>query len=110
MLGFAFKSGTYDVRNSRAINVITGLQKRDADIAAYDPVATENMHDHFPDIEYASSAADALEDAVGALIVTDWDEFAVLDDKFDAMASPVIVDGHRIIERRDGVTYEGLTW
>jgi UDPglucose 6-dehydrogenase len=33
-----------------------------------------------------------------------------LDDEFDAMATPVVVDGRRIIERREGITYEGLTW
>jgi len=26
------------------------------------------------------------------------------------MADPVVVDGRRIIERRGGITYEGLTW
>jgi len=26
------------------------------------------------------------------------------------MADPVVVDGRRIIERREGITYEGLTW
>jgi UDPglucose 6-dehydrogenase len=44
------------------------------------------------------------------LVVTDWDEFGALDDEFDAMAERVVVDGRRIIERRDGITYEGLTW
>lgn len=29
---------------------------------------------------------DALVSAVGAVVATDWDEFAVLDDEFDAMA------------------------
>ena len=42
---------------------------------------------------------------------TDWDEFAALDAEFDAMADPVVVvDGRRIVECRDGITYEGLTW
>jgi UDPglucose 6-dehydrogenase len=26
------------------------------------------------------------------------------------MATPVVVDGRRIVERREGITYEGLTW
>jgi len=26
------------------------------------------------------------------------------------MADPVVVDGRQIIDRRDGITYEGLTW
>ena len=60
VLGLAFKPGTDDVRNSRAIPVIRGLQERDAEVAAYDPVAADNMRECFPDIEYASSAAAAL--------------------------------------------------
>jgi UDPglucose 6-dehydrogenase len=110
VLGLAFKPGTDDVRNSRAIPVIEGLQARGAHVVGYDPVATENMRERFPGIEYADSAAAALEDAVGALVVTDWDEFAALDEAFDAMASPVVVDGRRSIQRREGITYEGLTW
>ncbi|WP_144920631.1 UDP-glucose 6-dehydrogenase AglM [Halorubrum salsamenti] len=110
VLGLAFKPGTDDVRNSRAIPIIEGLQDRSADVVGYDPVAAENTRERFPDIEYADSAAAALDGASAALVVTDWDEFAALDDAFDAMADPVVIDGRRVIERRAGLTYEGLTW
>ncbi|EFW90161.1 UDP-glucose 6-dehydrogenase [Haladaptatus paucihalophilus DX253] len=110
VLGLAFKPGTDDVRNSRAIPVIEALQNRGATVVAYDPVATENMREHFPDIEYVESATAALDGADGALVVTDWDEFAALDDEFESMTDPVVVDGRRIVERREGITYEGLTW
>jgi UDPglucose 6-dehydrogenase len=68
------------------------------------------MAERFPDITYADSAADALDGAAGAVVVTDWDEFEALDSEFDAMAEPVVVDGRRVVSRRDGITYEGLTW
>lgn len=110
VLGLAFKAGTDDVRESRAIPVIRGLLDRGADVVGYDPVAANRMREHFPEITYADSAAGALRGAYGAVVVTDWDEFAVLDSAFDAMARPVVVDGRRIVERRDGLTYEGLTW
>jgi len=110
VLGLSFKPGTDDVRHSRAIPVIEGLRERGAEVVAYDPVATENMRERFPDVAYADSAAAALDDASGAVVVTDWDEFATLDSEFDAMADPVVVDGRRIVERRRGITYEGLTW
>ncbi|NHN62888.1 UDP-glucose/GDP-mannose dehydrogenase family protein [Haloarcula sp. JP-Z28] len=110
VLGLAFKPGTDDIRNTRAVPVIEGLQERGADIVAYDPVATENMRERYPDIEYADSAAIALEGASGAVVVTGWDEFGALDAEFDEMAAPVVVDGRRSIKRRDGITYEGLTW
>jgi UDPglucose 6-dehydrogenase len=41
--------------------------------------------------------------------ITDEDEFPV-DETFDTIATPVVVDGRRIIERREGITDEGLTW
>ncbi len=110
VLGLAFKPGTDDVRNSRAIPVIEGLIERGATVVGYDPVAIETMRERFPDVEYASDAASALEGAAAAAVVTDWDEFAALDDEFDAMVEPVVVDGRRIIDRREGIVYEGLTW
>lgn len=110
VLGLAFKPGTDDVRNSRAIPTIEGLHARDAEVVAYDPVATDTMRERFPGIEYADSAAAALEGAHGAVVVTDWDEFAALDEAFEAMEQPVVVDGRRIVERREGLVYEGLTW
>ena len=110
VLGLAFKPGTDDVRESRAIPVVEGLLDRGAEVVAYDPVATENMRERFPDVEYAASAAEALSGASAAAVVTDWDEFAALDSEFDEMETPVVVDGRRIVERRDGITYEGLTW
>ncbi|ELY54934.1 UDP-glucose 6-dehydrogenase [Natronococcus amylolyticus DSM 10524] len=110
VLGLAFKPQTDDIRNSRAIPTIENLQERGAEVAAYDPVAIDPMRERFPEIEYADSAADALADADGTVVVTDWDEFAALDEEFDAMKNGVVVDGRRIIQRRDGIIYEGLTF
>jgi UDPglucose 6-dehydrogenase len=110
VLGLAFKPGTDDIRNSRAIPVIEGLQARGAEIVAYDPVAIENMRERFPDIEYADTPAAALSETAAALVVTDWEEITALDDEFDAMSTPVVVDGRQAINRRDGIVYEGLTW
>ena len=110
VLGLAFKPGTDDTRSSRAIPVIEGLRERGASVAAYDPVATNNMRETFPDVEYTESAVAALQDAHGCVVVTGWDEFAALDEEFDEMADPIVIDGRRVVSRRDGITYEGLTW
>ena len=110
VLGLAFKPGTDDIRNSRAIPVIEGLQARGAEIVAYDPVAADNMRERFPDIEYVDTPAAALAETAAALVVTDWPAITALDDEFDAMQTPIVVDGRRAIDRRDGLMYEGLTW
>jgi UDPglucose 6-dehydrogenase len=109
VLGLAFKPGTDDVRGSRAAPVIDGLQQRGADVIAYDPVAVENMREQRPEVTYANSASTALDGAVAALVVTDWDEFDALDEEYSQMAKPVVIDGRRI-DVPDRVTYEGLTW
>ncbi|MCU4974963.1 UDP-glucose/GDP-mannose dehydrogenase family protein [Halobacteria archaeon AArc-m2/3/4] len=110
VLGLAFKPNTDDVRNSRAIPVIDSLLNYDADVTAYDPVAVDEMAVQFPEIDYAQTPADALHGADGVLVVTDWEEFSDLDTEFEEMATPIVVDGRRCIERRDGIVYEGLTW
>jgi UDPglucose 6-dehydrogenase len=110
ILGLSFKPGTDDVRNSRAIPVIEGLQDRSAEVVAYDPAAAENMAERFPEITYVDSARDALDGASAALVTTDWEEFAELNAEFNAMETPVVVDGRNVIERRDGIVCEGLTW
>jgi UDPglucose 6-dehydrogenase len=108
VLGLAFKPGTDDIRNSRAIPLVEALSEAGAAVVGYDPVATDNFRERYPDIDYTDSAADALDGADAALVVTDWPEFADLDTEFDAMATPVVVDGRRIVTRRDGIVYESL--
>jgi UDPglucose 6-dehydrogenase len=110
VLGLAFKPGTDDVRNSRAVPVIEGLLDRGADVVAHDPVAAENMRERFPAVAYAERAGDALDGAAACLVVTEWDEYAALDEEFDRMHTPIVVDGRHCIDRRDGIVYEGLTW
>jgi UDPglucose 6-dehydrogenase len=112
VLGLAFKPGTDDIRNARSIPVIEGLQERDAEVVAYDPVAMANMRAEFSAIEYADTAADALDGASAALIVTDWDEFGALEAEFEAMQRRLVIDGRQIdlpVAARD-LEYEGLCW
>ncbi|MFA1611363.1 UDP-glucose 6-dehydrogenase AglM [Halobellus rubicundus] len=108
VLGLAFKPGTDDIRNSRALPLVDALVDAGADVVGYDPVATENFRERYPDIDYAETAEAALDDADAALVVTDWPEFADLDEAFDAMATPIVVDGRRIVTRREGIVYESL--
>ncbi len=112
VLGLAFKPGTDDIRETRAIPVIEGLLERDAEVIAYDPNAdaVDAMRSQFPEISYADSAEDALTGAQAACIVTDWPEFAELDWAFAGMSRPLVIDGRRIIEPSDEIEYHGLTW
>ena len=104
VLGLAFKPGTDDVRGSRGLEVARILREEGADVVAYDPRANENARNEMPDIEYAATADEALEDADAAVIATDWEEFEGID-----ASGKVVVDGRRI-EVRNAEAYEGLCW
>ncbi|WP_094227163.1 UDP-glucose dehydrogenase family protein [Methanolobus psychrotolerans] len=113
VLGLAFKNDTDDIRESRSIPVIAELLRLEADIAAYDPMAEESMKRIFHDVTYCKSAAQALEEADGCLIMTEWDEFRKLDKEFEAMANRVVIDGRHLIDPKDmntKIDYEGICW
>ena len=89
--------------------MIRKLLGRGASVAAYDPLAAENMRTVFPDVECFQSAADALSGAEECLIMTEWDEFESLDRVFDAMNEIVVTDGRRAVSL-DHRVYEGICW
>jgi UDPglucose 6-dehydrogenase len=107
VLGLAFKDNTDDIRDSRSIPVIQELARKGARVAAYDPMANANMQQLFPALEYCSSAASALTGADGCLVMTEWSEFSRLEKEFDLMAHKVIIEGRRILSRKD---VEGICW
>ena len=109
VLGLAFKNETDDIRESRSIPVIKELLNRGATVAAYDPLASENMREVFPDILYCDSARDALEGADACMIMTEWAEFESLDQEFDAMRDVVVIDGRRMVSLDRGF-YDGICW
>ncbi len=104
ILGLAFKPDTDDIRESRAIPIITELLRNKAHVKAYDPQAMENFKQLFPTIEYCSSAVEVLSsDAV--LIITKWKEFTALD-----YSGSLVIDGRRLSEAKKAKTYEGVCW
>lgn len=107
VIGLAFKNDTDDVRDSRAIPVIKELLHKGAEIRAYDPMANECMRRIFPDIKYCHSPNEALHEADGCLIMTEWSQFEALDHEFDFMRSRVIIEGRRVLKCGDA---EGICW
>ncbi len=107
VLGLAFKDNTDDIRESRSIIIIRELISEGAIVSAFDPMATDLMKQIFPSIEYNKTAADALDNADAALIMTEWPEFGKLSKEFDKMKSRIIIDGRHLLTG-DGV--EGICW
>jgi UDPglucose 6-dehydrogenase len=111
VLGLAFKNDTDDIRESRAIPLIGSLLSEGASIAAYDPMAAENMKRVYPVIEYDKTADEALKNADACIIATEWDEFKKLNGQFATMKKRVVIDGRKMIDSSDkDIIYEGLCW
>ena len=105
ILGLAFKPNTDDIRESRAIPVVSSLCSEGAEIIAYDPAAMNNFRQMFPQITYASSASSLLE-ADAILILTEWTEFENLDYK-----GKIVIDGRRIEAAQEhAAIYDGVCW
>jgi UDPglucose 6-dehydrogenase len=114
VLGLAFKPNTDDMREAPSIPLIEGLIAGGAQVAAYDPVATEQARPLMPQVEFAPDAHAAAEGADGLVIVTEWDEFRALDlsELASVMRGNVLVDLRNVYDRTDaeraGLVYFGI--
>lgn len=79
ILGLAFKPETDDMRDSPAIPIIKGLQKKGAAIRAYDPQAMENCKSIFDNVAYCEDAYETAKGADILVIATEWNEFRALN-------------------------------
>lgn len=102
VLGLAFKGGTDDIRESPAIAIIQELIKEGASICAYDPAAMAKAKEVLPPgvIQYAEDEYQAASRRDALLILTEWEQFAVLDlEKLhSAMKLPIILDGRNLYD------------
>jgi UDPglucose 6-dehydrogenase len=101
-LGISFKPGTDDVRESPALDIVRALIEEGCQVSLYDPVATESVRKAVVGIEsrvkFAGNPYAAAKNADAAVILTDWNEFAMMDLERlrDAMREPVLVDGRNL--------------
>lgn len=97
--GFTFKSRTDDSRNAPAIDIIDALLQCGAAVTVYDPVAGRAIRERYGDaVQVAGRGFEALRDADGLVIATEWNEFRRPD--FEAVAAamrePVVFDGRNL--------------
>jgi len=99
ILGLAFKPRTDDVRDAASMVIIPELVANGATINAYDPIAMPNFKRHHPELNYFDNWQDAVNEADGTIILTEWNEFRGIDlfDLKSRMASPVVVDTKNIL-------------
>jgi len=114
ILGLAFKPNTDDIREAPSIKLIQELKKHNVIIQAYDPQATDNMKNIFPDITYTKSPLDALKNSDICFVMTEWREIKKLKPKdfLELMRNPTIIDGRRVFNPEEkiksGIDYKGI--
>ena len=101
ILGLAFKPNTDDLRDAKSIELIRQLQARKARIKVYDPVAMENAKSHLKKVTFCKSAYDAAEGVDALVVVTEWNEFKLLNlEKLRKnMRKPYLFDGRNIYSK-----------
>ena len=127
--GLTFKAGTDDLRSSPAVEVVRRMAGKGATVRAYDPTVpvptgagparldglTGVRGD--PVIGAVTAHADPYDACRGAdvlVVLTEWDEFRLVDFRRVALelARPVVVDARNLLDpaqlRRLGFAYEGI--
>ncbi len=115
VLGLAFKPNTDDMREAKSVEVVRRLVELGAAVRAYDPVAGANARPLLPaGVVYCESPYAAATGADGVVLVTEWNEFKLLDlERLRAlMRRPVVFDGRNLWEpermRRLGFEYHSI--
>lgn len=109
VLGLAFKSGTDDVRESRAFPIVERLLRAGATVRVHDPVAEGNFEREwrrrFGRSLRAPSFCSSIPGALGgvdlAVLQTDWPDYARWPARWTrAMRRPLLVDLRRTLTAR----------
>lgn len=119
--GLSFKPGTDDMREASSLVLIEDLIESGAQVFVYDPVAMEQARKEMPGqwfkdhkIHMTGNQYDALENADGLVLVTEWKTFRQPDFKKMAgmMKHPVIFDGRNQYDPEEvseaGFEYHGI--
>ncbi len=102
--GLSFKPHTDDMREAPSLRIIEDLLAAGVEIKAYDPVAMKEAKRILGDsITYSDDKYEALIDADGLVVVTEWPEFRVLNYNVlnKLMRERVIFDGRNIYDSEE---------
>jgi UDPglucose 6-dehydrogenase len=114
LLGLSFKPNTDDMREASSLVLAARLQADGAAVSAYDPIAEEEARGLMPGVDFADGPLDAVREADAVVLVTEWEEFRILDwhEVAEAMAGNVLIDGRNALDpaavRSAGLAYEGI--
>jgi UDPglucose 6-dehydrogenase len=114
LLGLSFKPETDDMRDAPSIDIARGLAARGAAIRAFDPVAMRAAEPLLPGVTLCKDAYQACEGADAAVIVTEWNQFRMLDLERARLSlrRPLMIDLRNVYEpetlRQAGFEYSSV--
>ncbi len=102
VLGLSFKPETDDVRDAPAVDIVAGLIGQGARVRAYDPAAMKAIGERFPELTLCKDAYEVCEGADALVIVTEWNEFRMLDlaRVKELLSEPILIDLRNVYEPR----------
>ena len=112
ILGLAFKPETDDMRDSPALEIISELYLKGANIIAYDPAAMNEAKSLFQDkVVFAENSENCIKGADVCVIITEWNEFrAISASKFSDLMNGNVVFDLRNIYSPDEMRGAGLNY
>ena len=114
VLGLSFKADTSDMRDSAAIPIVRRLQESGAHVTAFDPKAMPEAHHYLPGLSLAADPYEAAIDADCIVILTEWQEFQLLDLRriAEVMRHPNMMDARNLLApelaQRYGINYASM--
>jgi UDPglucose 6-dehydrogenase len=94
VLGLTFKPNTDDMRDAPSLDIVPALQAAGATVRAYDPEGMAEAKALLPGVVWCEDAYTTVEDADAVVIITEWNEFRLLDLERvkTLMKRPLMVD------------------
>ena len=94
VLGLTFKPNTDDMRDSPSLAIVPALQNAGATVRAFDPQGMEEAREMLSGTVFCENAYETMEGADALAIVTEWNEFRLLDlERVKGLLSqPLMID------------------
>ena len=113
--GLAFKANTDDMRESSSVVLVKGALTDGAAVVVHDPKAMHEAQRRFGDkVTYAENRYAALDGADALVVLTEWQEYRVLDlvEVKKRMKGRVLVDARNLYDgrklRAEGFSYASI--
>lgn len=111
VLGLTFKPNTDDMRDAPSLDIVPALQAAGAAVCAFDPEGMDEAKKLLDGVAWRDDAYETMEGADAVVIITEWNQFRLLDLKRvkSLLKEPVMVD-LRNIYNSDEMAAAGLRY